>query len=106
MANATTPNYRQEHPDIGTLDFPIPAGFTDSSWHNDNCPSWFDETHNLKLWIDYADPDLRDSGGPRFALQKYNSDHEFVEEILALDDYNAILEAIAKSRESSGQPGD
>ena len=58
MKEMSKPNYREEHPDFGDLEFPIPGGFIDSSWHNDNCPSWFDEQSYLKLWIDIADPDM------------------------------------------------
>ena len=98
MMHSNASRFKEEHPDFGELEFPIPIGFIDSSWHNDNCPSWYDEQSHLKLWIDYADPDMRDSPGPRFALQQYNSDNEFVDEILASDDYEEILKAVAQNR--------
>ncbi len=94
------PLYKSEHPDFGEMEFQIPAGFVDSSWHNDSCPSWFDEQSWLKLWIDYADPDKRESPGPRFALQQYNSDHEFVDELLRSDDFDEVLCAVMKLREA------
>ena len=98
MTRLDIPLYKFEHPDFGELEFPIPFGFVDCSWHNDTCPSWFDEQSCLKLWIDYADPVMRDSPGPRFALQQYNSEHEFVDEILTSDDYDEILRMVSTKR--------
>ena len=37
-----------------------PAGFTDSSWHNDSCPSWTNERLNLKLWVQDGRPRERE----------------------------------------------
>lgn len=55
--------------DLATLP-PIPEGWTDSSWHNDACPSF--TKGELQLFIDYADPARRELGieAPRFALMR------------------------------------
>ena len=47
----------------------------DHSWHNDTCPCFgreypeIGEEACLKLWTDRPDPDCRESGGRRFAIQ-------------------------------------
>lgn len=50
--------YREAFPDFGELDteIQIPAGFEDTSWNNDACPSWQHARLQLRLHIDYADP--------------------------------------------------
>jgi hypothetical protein len=65
-------NYKSEFPNF---DFEIPflEGFTDRSWKNDVCPSFysqFNATHDLVIWIDYKDKDLRevDQGYGQFTL--------------------------------------
>jgi len=45
----------------------IPAGFVDSSWKNDICPSFSNEALNLKIWVDFEDTALREfADGTRF----------------------------------------
>lgn len=55
--------------DLSTMPRHFPAGFVDSSWHNDGCPSVWDKTRGLLIYLDYAnDADREHSGGPRFHL--------------------------------------
>ena len=49
-------------------ELPTLAGFVDDSWRHDACPSMINETRNLKLWVDYVDPDRRECGGARYTL--------------------------------------
>ena len=70
----------------------IPAGFVATHWHNDACPSW--QRGNLRLFVDYPDPDAREIDAPRFSLQR--DDDDGVTVILDSDDWSAILDAIAK----------
>jgi hypothetical protein len=63
-------NYRSEFPNF---DFEIPfiEGFTDKSWKNDVCPSFysqFNATQDLVLWVDFKDPKRRENGGKQFTL--------------------------------------
>jgi hypothetical protein len=47
-----------EFPDFD-YDLPVIEGFTDTSWHNDLCPS-LSGPRNLILWCDYADASKRE----------------------------------------------
>ena len=89
--------YRTEFPDYGLMDIEPPAGFADSSWHNDTCPSFAaaaTTTGQLKLWIDYASPERREiTEAARFTLCAISPDGD-VFTILHTDDYPAILQAI------------
>lgn len=67
--------FASEFADYPACDFPpVPAGWRDSSWHNDTCPSMtFGETSGvwLHVFCDYADKSLReypDSDAPRFSM--------------------------------------
>jgi hypothetical protein len=60
----------------------LPAGWVDTSWHNDTCPSFEkivgDTT--IRLWCDFKDPDLREVGGnPRFTVCKHFPDEDIFE---------------------------
>lgn len=61
----------REFPDFDQSTLPaIPAGFEDESWHNDACPSFYSEALQLRLWVDYAKPEERETfSGGRFTLQ-------------------------------------
>jgi hypothetical protein len=49
--------FREEFDDFPASDWPtMPAGFDDSSWGSDACPSAQNSDLGLLLWIDYADP--------------------------------------------------
>lgn len=55
--------------DLSTMPRHFPAGFVDSSWHNDSCPSVWDEARGLIIFLDFAnDADREHSGGVRFFL--------------------------------------
>lgn len=48
----------QEHPHwTPPEEVIIPEGFKDYSWKNDACPSWFNPSLNVMLWIDYPQAD-------------------------------------------------
>lgn len=93
-------DFRTEFPDYPVDQMPaMPAGFEDSSWPNDACPSFFNQTLRLAVFVDYPDrakrerPDL-----VRFHLHQTDenggrapSGFEFES-----DDWNAILGKIAE----------
>jgi hypothetical protein len=77
--------------DVTTLPV-IPVGFVDSSWHNDACPCFV--KGDLQLFVDYADPDLRECGtdAPRFVLVR--NDDADVTTLCATDDWSELLAAV------------
>ena len=68
----------KEFPDYGpSLDFELPAGFYETSWCDDMCPSWSCDTwapgYIVMVWCDYDDTDKREySGSPRFKVSRYH----------------------------------
>ena len=70
MTHKLFSNYDGELP---TLD-----GFVDDSWQHDACPSMIDDERNLKLWVDYVDPNRREVGGARYTLCTYDTSAELI----------------------------
>ena len=61
------PQWRAEFPDYPVDDMPdpLPAGFVDHSWHNDDCPSFSHEaTRTLLWWILWTPPAARLRSAP------------------------------------------
>jgi len=89
--------YKTEFPDF-KLDVPIPAGFVDNSWHNNVMPCWYRELPDermMVLWIDYADPALRDHPhNVRFVLHLMDSSLTDIEESFASNELNEVLEQL------------
>jgi hypothetical protein len=88
------------HPEFGDFPLadmpsPIPSGFADSSWHNDVMPSYWSESHQIRIWINYVNPELReiDLTGKRFAAYA-ESDNRDAVLIACSDSWQAILDAI------------
>ena len=73
----------------------LPAGWIDTSWHNDICPSFekiIGDT-TVRLWCDFKDPALREVGGPRFTVCVYDADAD--ELSASLGQSESITEALA-----------
>ena len=91
--------YKTEFPDF-KLDVPIPAGFIDNSWHNNVMPCWIRELSDERmavLWIDYADPALRDHPqNARFVLQVMDNSMTDVYENYASDNYADVLNCLSE----------
>lgn len=68
----TDRTYTSEFPDFPPADMPaIPADWQDESWHNDSCPSFYAPGKGVRVFVDYADPDLRDIPDmPRFSVHR------------------------------------
>jgi hypothetical protein len=83
--------YAIEFPDFPAADLPaIPADWSDQSWHNDACPCF--HIGALAVFIDYADPAMRDcEGAPRFSVQHI----EACEELFSSDDWSQVLAFVA-----------
>lgn len=83
-----------EFPDYPAADLPpMPEGFSDSSWHNDTCPSI--TNGSLIVFIDYLDPAERELPCLRFSVQKIEGDCSPVE-VKATDSWAEIEAFIAK----------
>jgi hypothetical protein len=92
--------YQKEFPDYPPADMPaIPAGFVDTSWHNNNAPSFENRALGLSIWIDFADPQMRDcEGSERFIVNEVKSDGVFKsdEAILCTNDWADVLALVAE----------
>jgi hypothetical protein len=86
--------YKTEFPDF-VLDVEIPAGFNDNSWHNNAMPCWYRELPDgqmVVLWIDYADPALRDNpNNARFVLHVMDSTLTDVDDSFVTNDFAEIV---------------
>lgn len=60
--------------DPGLIGIHIPIRFRYAGWKNASCPSFTDEDRGEKLWIDWKDPDRRESERPRFQLDRYDAE--------------------------------
>ena len=89
--------YKTEFPDF-KLDVPIPAGFVDNSWHNNVMPCWIRELSDERmavLWIDYADPALRDHPqNARFILHVMDSSITDIQESFVSNNYHEVLQRL------------
>tara|TARA_R110000868_G_scaffold391097_2_gene661003 strand:+ start:117 stop:446 length:330 start_codon:yes stop_codon:yes gene_type:complete len=75
-------NYQSEFANYDDV-LSIPAGWVDTSWHNDICPS-FEKTFGdvtFRLWCDFKNPELREVGGLRFTVCTYLNEDELNESI-------------------------
>lgn len=53
----------------------IPAGFFNTTWRNNACPSictHLNNNYSLTIWIDYKNPALRETQGKRFIVSLEN----------------------------------
>lgn len=88
--------FQTEFPDMPAADMPaIPAGFEDTSWHNDTCPSY--SNAHYQIFIDYVDPAEREmSCNPRFIIVPMQHGVEITADSLGTDDWNAVLAFLAE----------
>ena len=92
-------SYQTAFPDFDPATMPdIPESWRDVSWHNDACPCFQamrdDSGGNWKacrVWIDFADPDLRDvPNGKRFTVVFINDNYESLC-VLETDSWHDVL---------------
>lgn len=77
-------------PDYDTTTLPtIPSDWIDTSWRNDVCPSW--QFGEYQIFINYANPDDRETGGDRYCVNDTESGDCF----LITDDWDDVLEYVA-----------
>jgi hypothetical protein len=102
---ARYPKAAVEFPDFDQASFPdLGAGWADSSWCNEGCPSFIHEGKGLSLFVDYVDPAQRDETQdcPRFSvryLYGVRPDWQFSgfadDGLISSDDWATIVEAVA-----------
>jgi hypothetical protein len=84
--------FKTEFPDFPEADMPaLPEGFSDTSWHNDACPSY--SSPSFHIFIDYADVTQREHPNTsRFTVSKTDDDE--VSPVLDTDNWSDVLEFI------------
>lgn len=92
--------WQMEHPTHAADHMPtIPAGFEDSSWCNDMCPSFTSEALGLVIWVDHSERDKREFPEiERFCVQ--STDDEGAAKHgpeLRTDDWSEVLAFVAKA---------
>lgn len=92
--------FQIEFPDYPLADMPtMPAGFVDTSWHNDTCPSFHNAALRLTIWIDYVDVEKREfpENEGRFSIVRTDEDGATIEGVdEPTDDWSVILATIAE----------
>lgn len=97
------PLWQRQFSDYPRGDMPaIPAGWIDTSWHNDTSPSFQVATgpmgEPVQIWIDHPDRAQREVPGiARFLLTRRGPDDD-MEEIHAGEDWNDALEHASRER--------
>lgn len=87
-------NIAREFPDYDPATLPaIPAGWVDSSWHNDACPSF--SVGNVQIMIDYETPEVRETPElKRFSAFIMDAEG-YTEDFARTDDWDELLAAVA-----------
>jgi hypothetical protein len=89
-----TVTFSREFPDYPTAAMPVfPAGFVDSSWHNDACPSITSAALGLLIFIDYPEVNDRELHGPRVSVQTLG---DAPAEVFAAEQWADVLAYLAK----------
>jgi hypothetical protein len=89
--------YRQEFPDFDPATLPaIPAEWTDTSWHNDTCPS-FNAGNGKVVFVEYADPAQREFADvARFTVHADPATVDSNDVLFESEDWAEILAFVAK----------
>ena len=89
---------------IGTL---VESGIvTDSSWHNDVCPSFTrwavpdhdENTARLVLWAEHPDAQQREMAGPRFTVTLYATADSDPDTLVAADSVEVAIAVMLAHR--------
>jgi len=101
---ATWDKVEAAFPDYPVASLPaLPAGFVDSSWHNDACPSMTPTDESLVVFVDYPDEAERElSGVKRFSVQTLIDDTAGPHELINTDDWAEVLATIQAFKEGDG----
>jgi len=103
--SAQPPRWLRSFPDFSPPPPAMPPGFNDTSWRDEAMPSFVNPELGLRIWVDYADPALReDPGAPRFSLARVDWDGEAGDDIVATDDWDALVDAVEAESALSPRP--
>ena len=98
---------KTEFPDYDG-ELPYIAGYEDTSWHNDTCPSIEKDYGNgvrVRVWCDYVDPEKRQNPEyKRFAIVAYSPTDEDGSTLLSTDSFHLVIERIAQYEASMSIP--
>lgn len=85
-----------------TLDFTLPPGFVDSSWHHNETPSFDKQQPDgtvLRLWVDYPDRALsrlsEEEPYFRFSLARYTAEEDWLAQLAFANTPQEALELVA-----------
>lgn len=93
---------KREFPDFDRATLPrLPKGFTCAAWHNDSCPTWYEddpaelEPGKLMIAVDFPDPELREfPDSDRFTLHMVRKKDEGPEPVISSDDWEVVENAV------------
>jgi hypothetical protein len=74
----------------------IPEGWISTSWRNNACPSMaleINEDYSITIWIDYKNPDLRETVGKRFIVSLENLEEDFT----PMGEFDTLEEALQQA---------
>lgn len=88
--------------DYPLADFPpIPAGWIETSWKNDACPSFqfvADSGETMRVFVDYKDPDQRECP----SVSRFGLATEDGVAVFETNDWDTLLAEAAKPRMPQG----
>lgn len=94
--------FKDEFPDYGEMDVPVPDHFEDVSWGNEASPCFHSKEARVFLYVDYAEPAKREFPElERFGLLEASEDGQHKAEdghLLHSDDFARILEKVEARR--------
>ena len=98
---------KTEFPDYDG-ELPFIAGYEDTSWHNDACPSIEKDYGNgvrVRVWCDYVDPEKRQNPEyKRFAIVAYSPTDEDGSTLLSTNNFHKVIERISQYEASMSIP--
>jgi len=97
--------YKVEFPEFDLGGIEIPAGFEDSSWHNDASPCWINVERRMCLWVDW--PNAADREHPtmsRFVITRTDEEGQHTDSMFAAfesDNYNELIAWLSDSAKTA-----
>lgn len=89
------PDYDDKQGLIEALEVLAYLGFNDSSNKNDTCPQV--SGGDYQIWLDYANPELRESGASsRFTIQWFNNQTDEFETVAEYDSWLGLSIGISE----------
>ena len=90
--------FQTEFPDFSPDTMPtFPEGWTDSSWHNDSCPSFTAPDKSMLVFVDYLPKALREvQTYPRFVVLRLDNGQMTDRCLIDSDSWDEILAFITK----------